>query len=75
MSPAFLWGKVPCCDELTHCRVRVGMVLPPSPTHCRGVGREELDGYIIFLHFRKLVWPGLPGVGIFSETGKEFAEK
>lgn len=51
------------------------MVLPPSPTHCRGVGREDLDGYIIFLHFRKLVWPGLPGVGIFSETGKEFAGK
>lgn len=61
-------------NELT---VRIGwrMVLPPSPTHCRGVGREELDGYIIFLHFRKLVWPGLPGVGIFSETGKEFAGK
>lgn len=35
------------------------MVLPPSPTHCREVGGEELGGYIIFLHFRKLVWPGL----------------
>lgn len=25
--------------------------------------------------FRRLAWPGLLGVGIFSETGKEFAEK
>ena len=35
----------------------------------------ELGGYIIVHHFRRLAWPGLLGVGIFSEMGKEFAEK
>lgn len=46
------------------------IVLLLSPTHCGG----SVAVYYIS-SFRRLAWPGLLGVGIFSETGKEFAEK
>lgn len=46
------------------------MVLLFPPAYCVG----KLDGNIIS-SFRRLAWPGLLGVGIFSKTEEEFAEK
>lgn len=41
-----LWGKVPCCDELTHCWGRVENGTPTSSYPLWG----KLGGYIIVHH-------------------------
>jgi hypothetical protein len=67
MSPAFLWGKVPCCGEWT----RAGWRMVAHPLLCT-VGKR---GGCIILHclggwHSQYLWGS-----IFSETVKEFAEK